>query len=203
MGKRTGNKVVPEIMAIITFSLIVIGCIFQRQNTLVEWWKPVAISLLPSGAMGILLSKVMSRLTKINNMAINCLCGLLFSFAILYGGFHILNFCFSTTDAREQISATVINKYSEEHYQPRMVSRNFIVRGHKYMEYKLTLRLPDGKTKNMKVSVSQYRKIRNRETLQLEIQKGMFGVPVIKDMKIPDRYQKRKNRTNIYYRKRL
>lgn len=202
MEKITGSRVVLTIMAITALAMIIIGSMFQH-DTLIEWWKPLAFCLLPSGAMGIFLSRVMSRLTKISNTAVNCFTGLAFSFSIFYGGFYILNFSNSESDSAELIPAVVVNRYSREVKRNQRISRYGGFRSNPEMEYIVVLRLDNGTTKQQEVGISEYDNIHVGDTLLMEVQKGMFDVPVIKDLKFPVRYKKRRIGPNIYHRKRL
>lgn len=155
-----------------------------HRNTLTDWWVPAAICFVPACLLAALLSKKMLRFIS---APLCWLAGFAVFFSVLLGGFYSLNYFRSDPASTEPCQATVASKYTEEHYHTRRVSRNRVVRGQPYTVYFISLELPDHKMKNMEVSAGEYAKIRTGQSLPLQVEKGLLGVPVIKNMKFPVR----------------
>lgn len=169
-----------------------LGMTFALQrDTIVDWWKPAAVCFIPACLFGYMLVGVMRAITGVRNRLINIFAGVVVSFSILSGSFYILNFYKSDAESSKTCHALVVNKYSEERYMVRRVSRHRSVRGQKQMVYYIIIKLPDERTKKIEVPVREYVKMHNGQKLTLKIENGFFGIPVIKNLNLPIRKYKR------------
>lgn len=157
-----------------------------QQNTLIEWWKPLAVAVIPATILGLSFAEISSRISGWSNRTLNIIVGATFWLIAALGCFYALNFFGSDTDSTIDCHARVINKYTEEHYRPRRISRYTTVRGQKYRVYYINLRLPDGKNKKLEITATQYIKIRKGKSITLKIQNGLLGIPIIKKTVLPE-----------------
>lgn len=155
-----------------------------HRNTLIDWWVPAAICFAPAVVLAALLSK---KMLGFISAPFSRLAGFALFFCVLLGGFYSLNYYKADPASAESRQATVVGKYTEEHYHTRRISRNRAVRGQPYTVYFISLELPGRRIKHMEVSPGEYAKVRSGQSLPLEIEKGLLGVPVIKNMKLPVR----------------
>lgn len=150
-------------------------------KTLTDWWIPLIAAVVTAAISGIWLWKLWPSVSCTNGRTANYICHLaggtlLFSFLILGG-----NYIFADSSSAHSVKAVVQNKYSEKHYHQRRVRKGVYVNGSPYYEYKIVLQMPDGRKKTRTVTLSRYNRIRTGSTIRLEVARGLFGMPVIRD----------------------
>jgi len=123
----------------------------------------------------------------------NALTAAAFMFTLFLAAFYSLNYYKSRSDSSVTYQATVLNKISEEHYRTRRISRHHSVRGEKYRVYSLLLQMPDGKTKEVRVTPEQFIRCANGRPITVNLEQGLFGIPVIKNLKLPSQKAKISN----------
>ena len=187
-----GNKRT-TVFYVIIFLVAAIGlgmaCVLQR-NTLVEWWKPAAMCLLPGCAVGVLLGRVFSLVSATGNRVANYLAGVAVAFSLTLGGFYALNFYRSRPATAVVAEAVVVNKFTEERTRGGGGRRHHGTR-EKYTAYCVVIEVEDGWKKKFDVSAGEYVKIRTGRKFSLDVEEGLFGFPVIKNMKLPVGRQKK------------
>lgn len=157
-------------------------------NTLIVWWKPAVTCIilsLPAGAFIAGRCKWIAQLTHSSVRAVNFIIASSASVVITLGMFYSINYFCADTTTKHAEKAVVLSKYREKHYRTRRLSRNRSVRGENYYMYHLSLRFADGLTKDITVPPQQYSKVRTGDSIIYAIQRGLFGIPVIKNRKIP------------------
>lgn len=191
MKAKTRNIIL--IVALSLFAIIFSGlAMVLHRNTLIEWWKPVIACLIPAIIAGVFSIKKMNALTRLDIRPVNFAAGTILYFALFIGAFYTLNYYNSEKSTHHECEARIENKFTEEHYHVKRLSRNRSVRGEKYLVYYITLQLPGGKIKKIEVGAGKYGKLHPGQKLRLEIENGLFGVPVIKNLNFPVRkYNKR------------
>ena len=162
-----------------------------HRNTIVAWRWPVIISLIVGAAVALNIRGFIGYLTGMANAAVNYAVATALVFALSIGAFYTINYYGSDPDTVESCKAEVCRKYKEEHYQVRRLSRNRTVRGQKYYVYYMDIRLPDGRRKPMSISAGEYSRLKVGRSLDLAVEKGFFGIPVIKNSAFPVDRQKR------------
>ncbi len=180
------NIIILILLATVTIILLGLAAVLQN-STLIEWWIPVAAGLVLALPAGMLLRRLMRRLTRMDSTIVNVLVGTALSYAVVTGSFYALNFYRSDATSTHDYSAPVLNKYSEEHYRTRRVSRNRVTRGETYRVYYVVVELPGGRTKAIDVTLAVYNRARTGGQLTLSVEKGFFGIPVIKNLSAPIR----------------
>lgn len=183
---RTINIIIMIILTTAIILLLGLASVLQR-NTIIDWWIPSAACALLAVPCGILLRGCIGRLTKFRKTIWNILAGAVLSFSVFIGLFYSLNYYKSDESSAQEFSARITNKYTEERYRVQRVSRNRVRRGEKYWVYCISVEMPDGRLKKMEVSPGEYIKIRVGRHIKLQIENGLLGIPVIKNMKFPVR----------------
>ncbi len=197
MKGRAWKTFVTIVMVLIGISFLGMGFALQR-NTLVEWWTPALICLVPSLPVGLVLSRLFDKITVLDSRLISILSAVVFSFCVFFGGFYILNYYCSREDSSQKYETEVVRKFTKERYRVKRLSRNRIRKGEKYTVHFIVVSLPGGKEKKMEVTYAQYSRIRKSQSLTLDVEKGLFSVPVIKNMDFPVRQYKSERPENPY-----
>lgn len=195
-------KVLRSIAMIVvaSVSLILLGmAAVLHDKTLVAWWIPVAVCAAIAVPCAVVLQVLIGRLTQFGKTIWNVLTAWGVAFSCLIGLFYILNFYNADAASVREYSAPVIRKYAKDRYHTRRVSRNRVVRGEKYRVYFLSIELPDSKLKEIEVSLSDYNRVKAGKQLSLQLETGLFGVPVIKNMTFPVREYHRETPKRLFH----
>lgn len=160
-------------------------------RTVLDWWIPSASCLLLSIPAAYYLIPLMRTLVRFEEAYLNYLAGFILSFALLVGGFYSLNYYMSAPSSHHEVSACILNKYTEERHEVKRVSRNRTVRGKPYKIYFIEVGLPEQKVKKIEVSAAAYKRYRKGQSMEFEMETGLFGVPVIKNLPFAVRKAKR------------
>lgn len=78
-----------------------------------------------------------------------------------------------------QSEVTVVRKFSEERTRIRRISRRVYGQGEKYRVYKIEVEFETGFRKDFTVGLERYNKFRKGDVCEVEIAKGLWGVPVV------------------------
>lgn len=151
-----------------------VGYVFYKY-TLVEWWLPVVIALVPA-ILTLCFYKSWSRIVGISNKYIAMICHIICVGIFSYMLFIIFNYSFRDAESRQEVNV-LVSKYSQEkerHYN----KRNHSNRKRKVKRYYLEITFEDGLTKTLIVSKNKYDKI-NDGSMKIYLEKGLFGFPVI------------------------
>lgn len=148
-------------------------------STIVKPWVPFGMAVL-LGIASIAVSGIWRRLTGSAKWWINALYGFavvgaVSAFAIMGGNYFMAD---ESTAHIEEVE--VVDKYREKHYKSRRVSRRVYTRGAPYWTYHVTVEFADGRRKSIEVTQKRYQRIRNGSVRELTMQKGLFGMPVVK-----------------------
>lgn len=177
------------ILILVVMAFLGTGIALQS-NTLIDWWKPAALCFLPAALVGFLMAGKLQWATTARSRLLNVAAGIFISFSIIYGGFIAMNYVKSDASTSASFKTSVVGKYSEERYRVKRVARHRTTRGEKYHVYCILVSLPEGKTKKVEVSPGEYIKIKRGQKIELKIEKGLFGIPVIKNLRLPVRERK-------------
>lgn len=191
------KKTVHIVMAIATGLLAAVFsglAVALHRNTLIEWWKPAIGALAVALIAGTLSIRLMRVVTRMDSRPINFACGTILFFALFIGGFYALNYYNSESSTNHKCEVVVETKYVEEHYHVKRLSRHRSIRGEKRRVYYIDIRFPEGKIKKLEVCAREYGNLRPGQKLRLEIENGLLGVPVIKNLTVPIREYKRFSR---------
>jgi len=173
--KNAGRTVV----AVAIFAMGVYGYICY-EKTLVAWWWPVVVAGLTTLLSVAPFGHRWQWLSGSSDRTLNLICHLyavsLFSYFVLLAGNYHLTAASSahTEDAvvlRKEMRKKVITQRSGRRY--RNIQRTVY-------EYHFTLRFSDGSCKEIPVEQSDYNRIHTEGHCTLNLQKGLFGLQVIK-----------------------
>lgn len=172
-------------IAVVVLCLLAAGiAAVLHGNTLVEWWKPVTACFAISVPAALPLKQVGAALTGLKKGIVNYGIGLAISFSICMGLFYSVNYYASDSESVQDVTAEIVNRYSEERQKIRHVSRHIMVRGEKYHVYFMVAKLPDGRLKKIEITADRYRRIHIGQKLDLTIETGYFNIPVIKNLPV-------------------
>ena len=85
----------------------------------------------------------MGSMTTFKNAILNIIAGTILAFSVFISFFYVLNFYKSDDASAKECAVRIINKYSEEHYRTKRVSKNHFRRGEKYLVYCNDIFTPD------------------------------------------------------------
>lgn len=184
LTRRIPRIITAIIVALLAIIMAGMASVLHR-NTIVDWRWSVLIALVASAAAAFNLKDMMRRLSAIASPAVNYLLSTAFLFCVGIGAFYTINYYGSHSDTGTTVAAEVCRKYKEEHYRTRRLSRGRTVRGSKYYVYYMEVRLPDGRLKPISISAGQYSRLRKGCSIPLTVERGFFGLPVIKNLAPP------------------
>lgn len=163
-------------VGVVTALAGVTASISLHDATLVEWWKPVAVSVVAA----VVFTGLFSALRKGEVLSVDSAMMLVWSGCVFCGLFYVSNYCFSDPDSRRVEDVTVVRRFKEERYRTRRLNRHTTVRGEKYYVERVEIAFGDGRRKSVRVSPSRYSRIRTGSLLRVNVEKGAFGVDVMK-----------------------
>lgn len=156
------------------------GALWLLGNTLVEWWIPVTIAVVPAAVTAMPLLPRWQWLFGFRKAIATLPIHLFFMSSVVFFMLLGVNYWGTDKSTAHTEHTTVVAKFRKEHTRYRRVSRNHRVPDGKYHTWHLTLQFADGRTKNMEVPFSTYRNTRKGATRDLSIERGLFGMQVIK-----------------------
>jgi len=156
-----------------------------QRNTLVDWWKPLAVCFPFACLAGRILMRGACAITNVKSRILNFAAGTILSLSIMLGGTYSLNFYKSKHSTAQTVEATVTNKYTEERRYTHRTHRHGGVRTEKRRVYIVVIKLPDERQKEFEVTPGEFTKVKLGRTFRLKIEDGMLGMPVIKNLKLP------------------
>lgn len=175
-------------IALTATAIILLGMAAVLHNhTIIEWWKPVGVCILFAIPSGILMKGLMHKLMHFSRSVWNVIAGAVLWFGIFIGLFYSLNYFKSNETSAQERSVKVLSKYTEEHYHTKRVSRNTVTCGEKYKVYYINIELQNDHEKRIEIPAREYVKIKAGSRITLRIETGLFGIPVIKNLKFPVR----------------
>ncbi len=167
-------------LIVFLFIIFVGGTIGFHENTIVEWWMPLSVCGVLSVVSGCVLWRVWCQLTGSGRFLLNFLCQTAFAWALLLFGFYLTNYCFAREASKHVEEVTVERVYSKTRYHSRRVGRGRYVRGEPYKVYYMEVTLADGRLKELSVNSDESRRLHKGTVLSLTLERGLWGVPVIK-----------------------
>ncbi len=186
MSLKKINVAVLIIVVLITILSTAMAMVLY-DRTLVEWWHIAFICFLPAIPTGFALRKVFTGVFGWSSQAAGTVISTVMLFLIFSGIYYSANYYGSDSQSRRDLPLEVTDKFSEEHYRTKRVSRSRYTRGEKYMVYKLEILLPDGRHKIIDIPFNTYKNVRVGKTINLSVEDGLLGSPVIKNIGFPIR----------------
>lgn len=175
--KKTPANILRLLFVLFLLTAISLAYILY-QSTLIDWWIPACFgAILP--VVTVSFYKKWTWLTHSFNRFVNLICHLLCLECLGYTLFITANFYFRDTKNPEMVTMPIIDKHSEmKEYRHRVGKRRY--RTNNRQEFHIKIDLGNGKTKDLIVPSSFYRKVKDN-TLDLTLEKGLLGYPIITD----------------------
>ncbi|MDE7387543.1 MAG: hypothetical protein K2N28_10460 [Muribaculaceae bacterium] len=161
-----------------------------HHNTMIQWWIPTLICILPAVPVGYALRRPLSHVLPTRRLWVSAATGIALTYALLTGAFYTLNYYVADSHTSRQFKVAITNKTTREHYRVRRIGRNRVGRGEKYYTHSVTVRWPDNRTKELPVTANEYARLRTGDSISLTTQDGLFGIPVIKNKKYTFKHKK-------------
>ncbi len=92
-----------------------------QDNTMIAWWKPLAIGLIITAAAGICMWRWWRGLTGRNGFVLNYLFNLAFTGGMLLATFYILNFACADRETAHVEKGVIERRFSKERHRTRRV----------------------------------------------------------------------------------
>lgn len=160
--------------------LLLGGSSVLYSDTLIEWWKPVAVCGLLAIISAFVYGKRWRRFTQTDFAPVNFCLQAIVAFSLLIFAFFGVNYFFSDVSDRHTEIVKVERRYSETHYRTRRVGRRVVGRGEPYHVYFVEVRFRDGRLKSLPILKREYDRTHTGDSIPLDIEKGYLDIPVIK-----------------------
>lgn len=149
------------------------------ERTLVEWWEPLGMALLAALGLWFPLRSRLTRLWKGTSVY-----GILLGHMVFMTGAALLlilglNIGLADDATLHSEQVTVESREMETHYHSQRVGRGRYRRGNPYYKYILHVRFENGREKDLEVSLQRYNRCRTGSTLSLNLERGLWGWPVV------------------------
>ncbi len=149
--------------------------------TVIVWWKPAAACAILALPATLWLARYLRRITSSVANYLEYPTAYVLSFAILLTAFYASSYYFSDSSTAYEYKAPVVRKYSHlRKYQQKVGRRGY--KEVKYYVYTIEIEMIDGKIKKLDKPLKEYNKIKKGSYLTLNVEKGLFSVPVIKNL---------------------
>ena len=166
------------IIVIITIIFYVMAYVLWA-NTLAD----IRIICALCGGMGLIsgtiLWKAWKKLTGVDKFLPNYICHSVFTFGFIICMFLILNKSFADRTTNHVEKVVVDSKIVKKLHKSKRVGRRSYVSDDTYNVYYWCLRFSNGVVKEIQISGSQYEKSHLGDTVLLEMENGLFDIPVI------------------------
>lgn len=150
------------------------------EKTLVSWWIPVLFSTIVSLLVYPFVAGRWQWLTTSAGRIPDFLCHLFIVGTFAYFVFLSLNYyCADSTSTRIE-DVVILQKEQAERHQYRRVGRNRMVSAGVHYAYYWKVVFPDGCVKTIPVTLARYNRTRVSSRVQVNLQDGFWGIPVIK-----------------------
>lgn len=175
------SKISKFLLGIIIFIVVIAYAVASviHDSTVVNGW----IVLSACGALalisGLTLWRLWPSITGTRKVWINYMMQVFVACALFLLLFYIPNRLFADKETRHEEKAVAERIYYKKHYRSRRISRRTYGRGEPYNKYYVDLRFGNGARKSLEIPLKQYNRTRKGDTLRMELEKGLFGFPVI------------------------
>lgn len=167
-------------LLIVALFIFIGGSMAMYSNTIVKPWIPIAGALVIALVSIPICIRWWKFVTQCSQPWVNGLCHVLFTGALLLFVFYFSNFYFAKHNTIHTERAVIERLYSETHYKTKRISRRTYGRGEPYQQYYMEVRFEDGRSKNLSLKFDDYRRLKRMDTVQLKMERGLWGIPVIR-----------------------
>lgn len=178
-GRQFGRKA--GLIALIVLTIVCYGAAMAVYgNTLTGPWTPALAAVALAAAASLWLAAPMGRLTALKARWLN----FAISVAMLTGAFlaaiYIVNYTFADDSTLHTERADIARLYYKTRHRTKRVGRRTVTTGETYKVYFAELHFNSGKVKDISLSLQQYNRMRRLDSIDLPVERGALGMPVIK-----------------------
>lgn len=174
--KSTAVLVVLVIIAVLEYS---IGYVLGNY-TMASYPIVMCVSFLFAAIIGFFTLNLWRLASGSENIGINITIGTVFLTGFISALFYILNFSCSKENTHHTETAIVIDKRKEVRHKTKRISRRHYTQGEPYNVYYLDIQFNNGTVKPYSIKQRQYSRFRIGDSINVQIEKGLFGLNVIK-----------------------
>lgn len=189
MNKRNLSAILRCIVAT-AFLVLYVMAYIVFEKTVVEWWKPVVVGAVAIAVTGMTKMTRWRWLTTTDDRTLNGLFHVYAVGAVAVGVFLLGNYWLPvrdndmTADGRAGYSETVVVEKKEivERDKTQRVGRHRYRKTGVRYEYYIGVVFENGMRKDIPVTRSVYNRTRQGTTTELQLDRGLFGLPVVREV---------------------
>lgn len=192
MGKNSKSKESWRIVTGVMMSAVALfcmgGCAAELNYLLTPWWIPVVIVMAITIPLALPMRGLWQWLTGKQNVALNMLCHLIFTFPLLLCAALTVNL-FTADKNPVNTEAVVERVYTETRYHTKRVSRKVYTRGAPYTVYCVEIQFPEGERRHFDIKKKVYNRLSKGDTVSVDVKKGALGMRVFNgsEMRLPEK----------------
>lgn len=165
---------------LIFITLILLGGIVALYDTtLISPLIPATASLALGLATALWLWKIWRPITGTQKQWPNFICHTACAAILAASLFYICNYAFADKENINKSRVEIVEKYHKVRHHTKRVSRNRYARGEAYNTYHIKVRLDNGTTHELNVTLNKYHRLHAGDSIDIPIAKGALGAPVI------------------------
>lgn len=176
--KSTGRYVAAIILLLLTIGFYGAAVGLQSLTIGSPLW-PVTVCIVLSLLTGWFIWRPFSRLSGVTSRIVNALLAAVAACGLYLFAFYGINMLTARNTAPHSVEVRIEKLYTETRYHSKRVRRNRYTRGEPYQVYFMQVGLPDGRSKKLSLTVDEYRRYQRRDTLNISVSRGLFGMDVI------------------------
>lgn len=179
--KNVGQSFAIAVLAMATLILIG-GSITLHARTIITGGWVIAISC---GVAIIIVTAIVNLLIRDDadskSLWIKYVGGVIISAAALAFSFYGLNYWCADSSTEHIERVEVVRKYYNVRHKTQRINRRVYTTGAPYKVYYIDVEFANGRIKAQSIPFSRYRRVHKGDTINLPMEKGLFGFPVIKE----------------------
>ena len=173
------RKAAQIILLLLILGLAGLG-LFCFGATIMPLWIPLGFALLMSAALLPVTSRLMRRLTGSDSKIIKALAHMAVFTVLFFDIVVCPNYFVARPGTSRTENCVIESKYTKEHTRYRRAGRRTRIPDGTYNTWHMSLRLPDGRCKDVEVSMSTYRRHKKGGSYAVCCYDGLFGYTVVK-----------------------
>ncbi len=155
-------------------------CSVMHANTIVNGWIVMAICFALSLLSRVTMWRLWRTVTGSQKIWVNYIMQVAVATAVFMLLFYIPNSVFADNQTKHEEKAVAERVYYQTRHKSRRISRRVYGRGEAYKVYFVDVKFKNGARKSLEIPLKQYNRIRKGDSLRYELEKGLFGVTVIR-----------------------
>ncbi len=184
---------------IVTCLLLVIFAYTVYEETLIDRWVPVAVSLAVAVPLAPMAGRMWAKVSILNVRWFNIVSAVVLVGSLVYSSILLVNKYCGEGDWRYQERCVIEKKERSTHSRTQRVGRRTIRSAGSYYKYHFRLRMSDGREKDVSIKAQEYKKANVGDTVTVVLKSGYLGYPVVEEvLPLPEIEKKRPIRQTPY-----